>query len=174
MILNKKSVIVFVTAVALMSMLSCASAPPQPNELIAPSPIIGNSGKFMCPYTQDDVVALWVDKSVNAAMGATVGKTAGAFVGAKALEQVPFVGSLLGARAGEAIGRGIAVKACGGWDYIRETSDLSFNSLDDLAVWMYVTKSANEHYADVDKAIAGIYPKYRERFLAAIKSAPRR
>jgi phage tail tape-measure protein len=125
----------------------------------------------MCPYTQDDVVALWVDKAVNAKAAASVGKAAGAYVGQKALEQIPFVGAFLGSKAGEAVGRKIAIEASGGWEYIKETSDLSFNSLEDMAVWLYATKSSNEHYPEVYKATCGIYPELQEVYYSAIMNA---
>lgn len=149
----------------------CATAPPKPTELTAPAPIPDNSGAYMCPYTQDGVVAPWCDKAVNASAGATVGKVAGAYAGSKLLEQVPFVGGFLGAKAGEAGGRAIAIQGCGGMEYIKETSDMSFNSVDDLAVWMYVTQSENEHYQQVWKATNSIYPEFGKNFNKALYNA---
>lgn len=161
--------------IAVMALVSaCASAPPQPSEIVAPQPIMSNCGAYMCPYTQDDVVAEWVDKGVNASMGAGIGKVAGAYAGSKALEQVPFVGGFLGAKVGEKIGREIAVKTCGGWDFIKSSSDMSFDSLEDLSLWMYVHKSSNEHYNEVVKAVSGIYPKYQQSFAVALKNAERK
>ena len=58
---------------------------PKPRQIIPPDPIIGNSGQYMCPYTQDDVVAPWCDKAINASLGSTIGSVAGAYVGQKAL-----------------------------------------------------------------------------------------
>lgn len=146
----------------------------QPHEIAAPEPINGNSGEYMCPYTSDGVVAEWVDKAVNAKMGATVGKHAGAYAGQKALEQVPFIGGLLGQKAGEAVGRKIAIEASGGWDYIKETSDLSFNSVDNLAVYLYAERSDHSHYREVLDATREIYPELKERYHQAIIQAPRR
>ncbi len=153
---------------------ACAPAQPQPGEVIPPDPIEGNSGEYMCPYTSDGVVAPWVDKAVNASAAASAGKMAGAYLGQKALEQVPFVGGFLGSKAGEAVGRKIAIEASGGWEYIKETSDLSFNTVEDLAVWLYATKSTNEHYQQVFKATTGIYPELQKNYYRAIMNAPKR
>lgn len=46
---------------------------------------------------------------------------------------VPLEGSLLGRRAGEATARKLAQQAAGGEAYMRETSDISFNSIDDMS-----------------------------------------
>jgi hypothetical protein len=146
-------------------------APPKPNQIVAPTPISGNDGEYMCPYTQDDVVAPWVDKAINASMGSTLGKTAGAYLGSELCENVPLIGGLLGSTVGEHVGRKIAIESCGGWEYIKSTSDLSFNSIDDLAVWLYATKSDNEHYDEVLKATWEIYPKLEDRYWTAIRNA---
>jgi len=86
---------------------------------------------------------------------------------------VPFIGGFLGSKAGDAVGRKVAIEASGGWEYIKETSDLSFNSLEDMAVWLYVTKSNNEHYQETFKAAGQIYPELNKIFYSAIKDAPR-
>jgi hypothetical protein len=125
----------------------------------------------MAPYTSDGVVADWVDKAVKAKMGSAVGGALGAYAGQKALEQVPFIGGFLGEKAGNAIGREVAISASGGWDNIKKTSDLSFNSVDELAVWMYAKYATNEHYADVLSATEAIYPELTERYVPAIMGA---
>lgn len=153
---------------------ACAIAPPKPSQIIPPKPILGNSGEYMCPYTQDGVVAPWCDKAINAAIGSTIGRTAGAFAGEKALSQVPIIGGYLGSKVGDAIGRKIAIQASGGIQYIKDTSDISFNSVDDLIVWLYVTKSSNENYQSVYKATSEIYPEFKKEYAHAIENAPRR
>ena len=168
-----KPVVFFVMFAFLLS--SCAMKPNvKPEQIVPPSPIQGNSGEYMCPYTSDGVVAEWVDKAINAKAGATIGKTAGAYAGQKAMEQIPFVGGILGGMAGEAIGRKIAIESCGGWEYIKDTSDLSFNSCDDLAVYIYATHSSHSHYDKVLSAAYEIYPDLEKNYWSAIKEAPRR
>lgn len=164
------------TALAAVFLLgACSSTPiPPAASLIAPDPIANNSGKYMCPFTSDGVVADWVDKGVKAKLGASIGGAVGAYAGQKALEQVPFVGGFLGQKAGEKIGLEVAVASCGGWDNIKKTSDLSFNSVDDLSVWLYVKYSGNEHYQDVLEATESIYPEMADRFSAALAAASKR
>lgn len=150
----------------------CATASfPSPAQVVAPAPIKDNSGKYMAPYTTDGVVAEWVDKAIKAKMGAAIGSYVGTQVGQKALEQVPFIGGFLGEKAGKAVGREIAIKSAGGWEAIKSSSDLSFNHVDDLAVWMYAKYSENEHYAQVLEATQGIYPDLGERYAVAIQIA---
>mgnify|MGYP006279795347 CR=1 FL=1 len=157
-----------------LSGCSSFNKPPEAHLVIAPEPIPGNSGEFMAPYTTDGVVAGWVDKAVNAKMGASIGKAAGAAAGSMALRQVPFVGGFLGQKAGDMIGREIAIKTAGGWDYIRETSDQSFNTAEDLSVWLYAKYSTNEHFDDVLKATMDIYPDVTGVYHRAIVNAPTR
>jgi len=153
----------------------CATTPmPQPAELVSPHPIQGNNGEYMCPYTSDGVLTEWVDKAVNAKIGATIGKTAGAFAGAKACEQIPIFGAFVGSAVGNKIGRSIAIKASGGWDYIKKTSDLSFNSLDNMSVYLYCNHSSHAHYSQALKATWEIYPAMKSRYNRAIRSAPRK
>lgn len=131
----------------------------------APEPIYGNTGKYMCPFTEDGTVAPWVEKGMAASVGANVGAAAGAYAGQKALEQVPFFGGMLGRAAGQATGREIAIKASGGWDFIKSSSDLSFNSLEDMAHYLHATNSAHPQYAKVLQATYGIYPDLKQRML---------
>lgn len=155
-------------------LIGCGGAKlPEPSQIAPPTPISDNSGSYMCPYTSDGVVAMWVDKAVNAGAASQAGGAIGAYAGAKALEQVPFLGGFLGAQLGAAMGRKIAIESSGGWEYIKETSDLSFNSLEDMSVWLYATKSTNEHYDQVFKATCGIYPELKDVYYNAIQQAGR-
>lgn len=160
----------------LLFVTGCASGPQllPPTAMVAPQPRADNQGKYMCPYTSDGVVADWVDKGVKAKLGSSIGGTVGAYAGQQALQQVPFIGGFLGQKAGEKIGLEIAVAGCGGWDNIKKTSDLSFDSVEDLSVWLYVKYSTNEHYQDVLSAAEGIYPEMGERYMVALQAASTR
>lgn len=142
-----------------------------PNELVCPQPIQGNTGKYMCPYTQDGVLAEWIDRAINAKIGGAVGQYAGTFAGQKALEQVPFVGGFLGGKVGEEAGKAIVIKMAGGMDYIKKTSDLSFDSIDDMAVYLYVNNSQHEHYQKALSSTFEIYPELKRKYYAAIAKA---
>ncbi len=132
----------------------------------APEPIYGNTGKYMSPFTEDGTIAPWVEKSMAAAAGAGLGGAVGAYAGQKALEQVPFFGGLLGSMAGKAAGREIALSAAGGWDFIRANSDLSFNSLDDMARYLQAHHASHPQYAEVLKATYEIYPELQQSIRA--------
>lgn len=164
---------VLIGACVIGCLSGCATLP-KPDEVIAPQPIPDNSGKYMCPYTQDEVLAEWVDKAVNARLASSIGGTVGAYAGAKALEQIPLVGGILGRKVGEAVARKAAISASGGMEYIKNTSDLSFNSVDNLAVFLYAKYSSNEHYSGAFKATCGIYPELQRQHSSAIRKAPRK
>lgn len=132
-----------------------------PAEIDAPAPIEGNGGRFMSPYTQDEVVAEWVDKAMSAKMGASLGASAGQYAGQKALENVPFFGGMLGRSAGEEVGRRIALEAVGGEEFLRSSSDLSFNTAGDLALFLYAEHSHRENFNDVLKATQEVYPELK-------------
>jgi hypothetical protein len=151
----------------------CAVTPKlaRPQELNAPRPIPNNMGKYMCPYTQDGVMAEWTDKAINAKIGATIGKHAGAYVGQKAVEQIPFIGGMLGSAVGKEAGRKIAIESSGGMETIKNSSDLSFNSFDDMSLYLYVNYSSHEHYKDAFAAASAIYPELQEAYYPALARA---
>ena len=120
--------------------------------------IEGNTGLYLSPITSDGVAAPWVDKSINAQMGSQIGGAVGAYAGAKALESVPFVGSFIGNKAGASIGKSVALKAVGGEEYIRQTSDISFNNLNDMARWLMANYSSHQKLQEILKATYQIYP----------------
>jgi len=172
--LVRVTLIAFIAVVALTSLGGCVAPLPDPDVVIAPEPRLDNEGQYMCPFTQDGTVALWVDKGINAKTGAAIGRTAGAVVGQQVLGRVPLIGGLLGSAVGGAIGRGAAISSCGGWEYIKETSDVSFDSFDNMAVYLYATYAKHEHFSDATQAAFGIYPKLQSEWHGAILRAPRR
>lgn len=137
------------------------------SETMASLLINNNSGAYMNPWTSDGVLAEWVDKAINAKMGGAVGSAVGAYAASKALENVPFIGGILGSKIGNEMGRNAAISASGGMDYIRETSDLSFRNLNDMARYMKAHYATESHFQDAIKAADAIYPG----LLKAIASA---
>ena len=165
-----KVVLVLVVAGAFLT--GCGPKPmPAPTALVAPQPIMDNSGEFLSPYTQDGVMAEWTDKAINVSMSASVGSAVGAYAGQRALSFIPFVGGMLGQKAGAALARQAALSAIGGEEFIKESSDISFNSSSDLSVYMYVMFSSHEHYADALKATQSIYPEMKQGYIQAIYAA---
>ena len=170
----KVVMLVCLTALALIA-TGCAPTMQmaKPEQLTAPLPIQDNSGKYLSPYTSDDVLAEWVDTAVKAKAASGIGAVAGAKLGEEALKKVPFVGGFLGQKVGSAIGKKIVIESAGGWDAIKESSDLSFNNLDDMAVYLYVKHSQSEHYQDALDAAFGIYPEFKQQYSAALWKATR-
>lgn len=140
-------------------------------ELQVPTPISDNSGKYLSPFTSDGTIAPWVTKGTAAKLGAAAGGYVGRKAGEKALEQVPFIGGLLGRKAGRAIGKATAMKLVGGEEYMRETSDLSFNEVDDLIVFLYSNYTTHDDWEKVYDLTKSIYPEVETRWAKAIKRA---
>lgn len=147
------------------------TAPRTPQAVVAsaPEPIFGNTGKYMCPFTEDGTVTVWVEKGMSASVGANVGSAIGAYAGQKALEQVPFLGGFLGGMVGKATGREVAIRGAGGWEFIKQNSDLSFDSLNDMARYLQATNSSHPQYAKVLQATYGIYPELQQAMLAVAR-----
>jgi hypothetical protein len=164
----------WVPALAALLLAACAGEPPRPEEVIAPEPIEGNEGAYLCPYTTDEVIARWVNRGASAKLGASIGRTIGAYAGQKLLEDTPLLGGLLGSALGETVGREIAISSAGGWDYIKNTSDLSFNTIEEMSVYLYAHYGNNEHFQEAFAMTAEIYPELAEAFWPAVWNAPRR
>jgi hypothetical protein len=165
--------------IGIMSIFTgCFGPPPMPSAsaLVEPKPIMDNSGKFMFAYTQDEVLAKWVDNAMQAKGASQIGGALGAAAGAKLLENVPFVGGMLGEAVGNKIGREIALKAAGGEEVVKNTSDISFNNPQDLCVYAYIKYSSNPHYQDAMSAMKEIYPgSLKDPFcMQALYRAPRK
>lgn len=158
-------------AFALLVSTGCSPHIARPDQLTAPEPIAGNTGKYMSPYTSDEVLAEWVDNAIKASAAAKIGGAVGAYAGAKALEQVPLVGGILGGMVGNKIGKEIAIKCAGGRDFICQSSDLSFNDVNEMAVYLYVKHSTSEHYKDALKATSSIYPEFKDHYYSALVKA---
>ncbi|MFD1190764.1 hypothetical protein [Phenylobacterium conjunctum] len=165
---------IFVPAVALSALMLTAWGAPKiaaPTSLKAPTPIEGTTGKYASPFTSDGVTAGWVTKSMQVKAAGQIGSMAGNYAGQKAMEQVPFVGGFLGKKAGEALGRQAALSAIGGEAFIRSSTDLSFNSLNDMALFMYVNYSSNPDYQKILDATYAIYPEFQTAYLPALQAA---
>lgn len=165
----------FFLAILIVTLSGCVGRPTlkPASQLQAPTPIYGNTGKFMSPYTEDGVLAEWVDNAMKAKAGAQIGSAVGAYAGSKLLEQIPFVGGILGQKVGNKIGREIAIKSAGGMEFITENSDMSFNDLNNLSVYIYVKHSKHEHFKDALGAAQAIYPDLKQVYYQALIRASR-
>jgi len=163
-------------ALVLLGFSAACTTMPKPNQVIAPRPIPNSTGKYVAPYTSDGTVAPWVAKGRAASLGSTAGSFLGAKAGEKAVEQIPLVGGFLGRKVGEKAGRAVALKMVGGEQAMRETSDLSFNTIDDLIVFLYANYSAttDKEWDQVFNLTKQVYPEVEDRWSDAIMKAPRK
>jgi len=129
----------------------------------APKPIEGNTGKFMSPFTTDGVTAEWVTKSMQVQASGQIGQAAGTLAAGQLLKNVPFAGMFAG-DATKKIARALALKNIGGEDFLKSSSDLSFESLDDMAAYMYAYHSGHADYARIVKATVAIYPDFETAY----------
>jgi len=160
-------------------MLGCAMTPPPlatATQLatLNVEAIQDNSGEYMSPITSDNIPAEWVDNSINAKIGAGVGGAIGAYAGAKLVGSIPFIGGFLGAQVGDHIGRETAILAAGGEEFIKDSSDLSFNDLEDMAVYLYVNYGENPNYQALLDATYQIYPDLKQINYTALSKATTR
>ncbi len=128
---------------------------------LGPQPMLGNTGKYLCPFTEDGTVALWVDKAIKARMGGAIGGMVGAEVGKEVFKNIPMFGSMFGKMAGDKIGRETAIKMAGGWEFIKANSDQSFDSVHEYVAWLKANYAGTEHYNDVVAAIKELYPELK-------------
>lgn len=152
-----------------------------PDKIIAPSPIAGNRGKYKSPFTAKGMVALWAQKAADEAdnestAGADVGSAVGQQVADSALAFVPLgLGSMVGRSAGEAAGRAATHKNIDSelpsMAAVTSSSDISFNSVEDLAVYMYVKNSNHRQYAKVLALTQRVYPELQDAYTPAIEKA---
>jgi len=133
-----------------------------------------NRGEYLSPYTQDGVVAEWVNRAINANMGAAAGSAVGAAAGSyaanRALNNVPggrLVGGMFGSRAGAAVGRDQAIAHSGGEALMRQSSDLSFDSLQNMAAWLKHEHGQSANFAEVVQAANHVYPGLVEAVAAS-------
>lgn len=156
-------------------LLTACAGMPRPNQVVAPEPIRANTGKYLSPYTSDGTIAPWVVKGRAAKAGAAVGGFVGTKAGEQALSAVPVFGGFLGRKAGEKAGREIALRMVGGEKAMRDSSDMSFASVDDLIVYLYARHydAKNKEFNDALDLTKAIYPDVEKRWQPAIKKAPR-
>lgn len=129
----------------------------------APKPIEGNTGKYMSPFTSDGVTAEWVTKSMKVEASGQIGQAAGSIAAEHLLSNIPFAGMFAG-DASKKLARAIALKSIGGEEFLKTTSDLSFDSLDDMAAYMYAFHSSHADYAKIVKATTAIYPDFAKAY----------
>jgi hypothetical protein len=127
-------------------------------------------GKFIFPYSYTGLITEWAEKSLNAQAGAEVGGMAGEKAAGALASKVPFGGLAGGLIKGKS--KELAtVTAIGGWDYIRETSSISFDSLEDYSLYMHVNFNGGPNYEKALAAAMAIYPELEKSHQRTIDRA---
>lgn len=122
--------------------------------MAAPTPIQGNSGAYMSPYTQSGQLTDWARSGIQA--GASDTLTSQQAYGAQATGSLP-TGSLGKKHAG--MDRPMAAESAGGMDFIREHSDMSFRSAAELCAYLRTTCANCPNQAQVLVFTRKIYPE---------------
>ncbi len=139
-------------------------------DLVAPTPLPDSSGKYVSPYLADGEVTAWAEKALAAEAGAQAGDMAGDAAANTIAKKIPFGGLLRGKTKEKASAAGAAT-AIGGWDFIRESSDLSFAEMDEVAVYLHVTHGEDPGYDETLAAAMNIYPELKKGYGKALKKA---
>lgn len=129
----------------------------------APKPLEGTAGAFMSPFTSDGVTAEWVTKAMKVQASGDIGGAVGQIAANQLLSNIPFAGMFAGS-ATKALARSMAMKSIGGEAFLKSSSDLSFNTLPDMAQYMYAFHSGHPEYARIVKATAAIYPEFANAY----------
>ena len=136
--------------------------------LVAPTPLADNSGAFLSPYRCDGTPTEWSNKAMTAGASAA----AGGMVAGQAAAKVPFVGGFFKKKAQDMGAQTAAVTAAGGMDYIKSTSDMSFRTADELAVYLQAKHAAMDpDFAKRVSAAMAIYPDLKTNYTKAVQTA---
>ncbi len=80
---------------------------------------------------------------------------------------------MIGQSVGDSIGRKVALEMVGGEAFIKANSDISFRTVQDLAVYMYAKNSAHKDFAEALALTQEIYPDLKTAYYPAIAAASR-
>ncbi|MES2886116.1 MAG: hypothetical protein V4709_15020 [Pseudomonadota bacterium] len=138
--------------------LTSPSMAAKAREALAGNPIYGNTGAYLCPFTEDGTVSPWVEKAMKAKLGGQLGGTAGAYAGQQLASQIPLFGGFLGKKIGTAVGKEAVLQMLGGWATIRQTTELSFSSAADMAAYIKSQNRTHPQYKQVIDATVQLYP----------------
>jgi len=142
-------------------------------DLQAPRPMEKTKGKFLLPYTIDGEPTEWAQKALNAQAGKLVGEKAGNMAANALASKVPFSG-LAGGFMKKKVKESAAVLALGGMDFIKETSDQSFNKIEDYAVFLQARHGRDPDFKEMLASAVAVYPDLEHRFAPAVQAAYRK
>ena len=140
--------------------------------LQAPAPIAGSKGKYLLPYKADGQMTEWAGKILNVAASKIVGEKVGEKATEAVASKVPF-GGLAGGLLKKKSKEVTAQAFLGGPEYLKKTSDLSFDNLADYALYLHVQHGNSANYQQALAAAMALYPDLEGSFEGAIKNAYR-
>ena len=138
-------------------------------QLDAPAPRTNAKGKYVLPYNESGALTEWATKTFNVQAGSFAGEKAGEAAGKAVASKVPFGGLASGLmKKGKEMG---AMAALGGEKFVRSTSSLSFDNLDDYAVYLQVKHGQEPGFNQALAAAMAIYPQLETSYDWAISKA---
>jgi hypothetical protein len=140
--------------------------------LEAPEPVKGAGERYLLPHRADGELTAWAEKGLGATgkVGAAVGEKAGDAAGKDLASKVPFggiAGGLMKSK-GKEIG---AMAGLSGADFVKANSELSFKSLNEYAVHLFVRHGGDSNYKEVLSVAMALYPDLGGRFQGGIQDA---
>jgi hypothetical protein len=134
--------------------VSCSTpgSSPDSESLVEPT-------EYYSPYLQSGVLADWADTAVKRGVGIQVHPGVAAYPDGRVIDpnrkytREQYEEDIRVANR--------AANLVGGWDHIRETSDQTFASLEDLSLSLFVNNSESVQYAQALAATMMIYPELR-------------
>ena len=143
---------------------------PKPETLVSPTPIQGDSGKFLNPYLADGTLAPWAKKGVGKS------RAAAGLAGFAAAEAISFFVPVaeVSTAAENTIKQTAAIGAAGGKKYMKSTSETSFKRRQDFAVYLYTNHSKTKLYKKTLALVAEIYPDMWAHYDGDIRKAKKK
>ncbi len=127
----------------------------------------------MSPYTSDLELTAWAQKALSAKAASEVTGKATDKALSKVAGKFGAFGGMMKKKAKQKSQSAAAVGAVGGWDFIRESSDVSFANLDDLAVYMNVVHGHSSDFTEALAATMSVYPKLEKSYQPSVQAAYR-
>ncbi|WP_152619745.1 hypothetical protein [Paramagnetospirillum magnetotacticum] len=126
-----------------------------PQAIVVVAPIKSSDGAYVSPIKADGTLAQWVAEGIGR-VGEFKQYEDGKRVRDFLMPSGPsiIIGGYADKRAQERV-----VESFGGWDYIRKTSDISFNTLDDLREFISSFKERGV-YQSARVAASWLYPEF--------------
>ncbi len=130
--------------------------------------IRGTSGHYLSPYTEEGSNTQWLDDILTAK------EEKGGFECKKKKSgsiNVPVVGALMGATGAKSCQQKGMLKAAGGWDDIKDNSEVSFRKIEDMAVYLHALHHEEENYPEVLAVAMTLYPELEDKYQRALSRA---